>query len=83
MLAATAPLGLRPKRPWRQDQLYRLLDVLLDKEDASIVAAKNALNTIEALKQTTLAKAMRGELGTNVPAEADAWDLLREVLRDS
>lgn len=37
--------------------------------------------SIEALKQSILSKAFRGELGTNDPSEENAIELLKEILK--
>ena len=63
-----------------QKEIVRLLDNLLSREQATVNACEKALNTIDTLKKSILARAFRGELGTNDPSEADAQELLQEIL---
>ncbi len=63
-----------------QQEIVRLLDDLLSREQATVKACEKALNTIDTLKKSILARAFRGELGTNDPSEAGAQELLQEIL---
>ena len=44
-------------------------------------AAEAVLEKIDLLKKSILARAFRGELGTNDPTEESAVELLREILK--
>lgn len=64
-----------------QKEIVRILDNLLEKEQR----AKELFDTIEKIdlmKKAILAKAFRGELGTNDPKEENAVELLKEVLKE-
>ena len=63
-----------------QHEIVRLLDALLARERKAQQAAKEALANIELMKKAVLARAFRGELGTNREEEASALALLKEVL---
>lgn len=63
-----------------QQEIVRLLDNLLSREQAMVTACEEALTTIDTLKKSILARAFRGELGTNDPSEASAKELLQEIL---
>ena len=63
-----------------QKEIVRLLDTLLEKSDRAKELAENALENIDTLKKTILAKAFRGLLGTNRPEEASSIELLKKVL---
>ncbi len=63
-----------------QTEIVRILDTLLTKEQQSKEAAEAVLGQIEAIKKSILARAFRGELGTNDPAEESAVELLKQVL---
>ena len=63
-----------------QQEIVRLLDNLLSREQATITACEEALTTVDTLKKSILARAFRGELGTNNPADPSAKELLREIL---
>lgn len=62
-----------------QQEIVRVLDNLLDKE----LKAKELVNIIDQtdlLKKAILARAFRGELGTNNPSEENALKLLKQVV---
>ena len=63
-----------------QTEIARILDNLLVKEQQAKEAAEAVLDKIDTMKKTILARAFRGELGTNDPAEENAVELLKEIL---
>ena len=63
-----------------QHEIVRLIDDLLARERAAQQAAEQALASIDLMKKSILARAFRGELGTNKASEASALELLRQVL---
>ena len=65
-----------------QDEIVRLIDDLLARERAAQQAADQALASIELMKKSILARAFRGELGTNKASEASALELLKQVLAE-
>lgn len=65
-----------------QHEIVRLIDELLARECAAQQAAEQALASIELMKKSILARAFRGELGTNKASEASALELLRQVLAE-
>lgn len=62
-----------------QKEIVRILDNLLSFE-SKIEELTGLEGQIELLKKSILAKAFRGELGTNDPTEESATQLLKEVL---
>ncbi|WP_252234096.1 restriction endonuclease subunit S [Clostridium sp. ZS1] len=63
-----------------QKEIVRILDKLL--EDESKIEQLTALeDQIELIKKSILAKAFRGEVGTNDSNEESALELLKEILR--
>lgn len=66
-----------------QHEIVRLIDDLLARERATQQAAEQALASIELMKKSILARAFRGELGTNKASEASALELLRQVLAEN
>lgn len=66
-----------------QHEIVRLIDDLLARERAAQQAAEQALATIDLMKKSILARAFRGELGTNKASEASALELLRQVLAEN
>lgn len=65
-----------------QHEIVRLIDDLLARERAAQQAAEQALVSIDLMKKSILARAFRGELGTNKASEASALELLRQVLAE-
>lgn len=63
-----------------QAEIVRILDKLLAKENAAKEAAESVLDQIDTMKKAVLARAFRGELGTNDPTEASAVELLKTML---
>mgnify|MGYP001658165767 CR=1 FL=1 len=66
-----------------QHEIVRLIDDLLARERKAQQAAEQALATIDLMKKSILARAFRGELGTNKASEASALELLRQVLAEN
>jgi type I restriction enzyme S subunit len=72
--------GVRlPKLP-EQKEIVRRLDNFLNKEKSICESCEASLAAIEAMKKAILAKAFRGELGTNNPAEESSKELLMEII---
>lgn len=63
-----------------QAEIVCVLDSLLAKENAAKEAAESVLDQIDTMKKAVLARAFRGELGTNDPAEESAVELLKTML---
>lgn len=63
-----------------QTEIVRLLDDLIAKEQRAKEAAERVLGQIDLIKKAILARAFRGELGTNAPNEESAVELLKQVL---
>lgn len=63
-----------------QIEIVRILDSLLEKEDTSKDNAESIIDQIDAMKKAILARAFRGELGTNDPEEESAVELLKQIL---
>ena len=63
-----------------QAEIVRILDDLLAKEQQAKEAAEGVLEQIDLMKKAIVARAFRGELGTNDPREESAVELLKQVL---
>ena len=63
-----------------QCELAGILDSLFTKGQQAKEAAEAVLEKIDLLKKSILARAFRGELGTNDPTEESALELLKKVL---
>ena len=62
-------------------EIARVLNALLSKEQQTKEAAEAVLDQIDLMKKSILARAFRGELGTNDPSEESAVELLKEIIR--
>ena len=63
-----------------QTEIIRIVDSVFYKEQQAKDAAEAVINQIDTMKKAVLARAFRGELGTNDPAEESAMELLKSVL---
>ena len=61
-------------------EIARVLNALLSKEQQAKEAAEAVLDQIDLMKKSILARAFRGELGTNDPSEESAVELLKQVI---
>ena len=59
-----------------QAEIVRLLNDLLIKEQQAKEAAEGVMEQIDLIKKSILARAFRGELGTNDPGEESVEELL-------
>lgn len=64
-----------------QIEIVRILDAFFAKEQQTKEAAEKVLDQIELMKKSILARAFRGELGTNDPSEESAVELLKKIIR--
>ena len=64
-----------------QAQIVYILDELFAKEQQTKESAKTVLDQIDLMKKSILARAFRGELGTNDPTEESAVELLKKIIR--
>ena len=72
-------LRVKITSPDEQKQIVDILDSLFIKEQQAKETAEAVLNQIETMKKSILARAFRGELGTNDPEEESAVGLLKQV----
>lgn len=66
-----------------QNEIVRILDSLFDKEQQAKEAAEGVLEQIDFIKKSILARAFRGELGTNDPAEESSLELIKQTLSET
>ena len=60
--------------------ITELLDSIIEKEYQTKQIAESVIDQIDAMKKAILARAFRGELGTNDPEEESAVELLKQIL---
>ena len=65
-----------------QLEMVRIIKYEINKLDVVCNSLANLAVRIDTMKKSILAKAFRGELGTNNPNEDSALNLLKEVLQD-
>lgn len=65
-----------------QLEMVRIIKYEINKLDVVCNSLANLAVRIDTIKKSILAKAFRGELGTNNPNEDSALNLLKEVLQD-
>lgn len=63
-----------------QERIVELLKRFIEKERQAKEAAEQALAQIDTMKKSILARAFRGELGTNDPTDESAEALLKRIL---
>lgn len=73
-------LPIRAPQLNEQTEIVRVLDDLLAKEQQAKEATEAVLEQIDLIKKAILARAFRGELGTNDPSEESAVELLKRVI---
>lgn len=80
-LTNISDMGIALPSVVEQHEIVSILDSLFAKEQQAKEAAEAVLEKIDLLKKSILARAFRGELGTNDPTEESAVELLREILK--
>lgn len=70
-------------QPSEQQEIVRIVDLLLEKEQKAKEAAESILEQTDLMKKSILARAFRGELGTNDPNEPSSIELLRQAIANN
>ena len=73
-------LKVRITHEIEQERIVAILDMLMQKEQQAKEAAEQVIDQIDVIKKSILARAFRGELGTNDPNDESAVELLKSVL---
>lgn len=63
-----------------QKEIVRIIDSMSEKWNEAQAAAEKVIDKVDTMKKSILARAFRGELGTNDPADESAEELLKRVL---
>ncbi len=63
-----------------QKEILAVLENIFEKQQQAKAAAEAVLAQIDTMKKAILARAFRGELGTNDPAEEWAGELVKAEL---
>ncbi len=64
-----------------QREVIRIINRLLEKESCIKENAEIVIEKIDVMKKSVLARAFRGELGTNNPMEESSMELLKQILK--
>lgn len=65
-----------------QKEIVSILDDILSKEYQAYDAAKMLVDQVELMKKAILAKAFRGELGTNDSSEGNSMEMLKTIIEE-
>ena len=65
-----------------QKEIASILDRMYDSELKAIETAKAVIEQIDTMKKAILARAFRGELGTNNPSEESAIELIKQIIEE-
>ena len=68
--------------PKEQIEVVNQIEKLINKEEAAKEVAENVIDSIDLMKKSILAKAFRGELGTNVSLEESSIELLKKTIEE-
>ncbi len=63
-----------------QKEIINIIDGLIASEQKAKEAAEQVIDQIDSMKKSILARAFRGEMGTNDPADESAEELLKRIL---
>ena len=63
-----------------QNEILKVIKMWIGKEHQAKEAAEVVLDQIDLMKKSILARAFRGELGTNDPSEESAVELLKQLI---
>lgn len=63
-----------------QKEICQIVSSLLQKEEEAKEAAVKVIDQIDLMKKSILAKAFRGELGTNIADEESSIELLKSII---
>lgn len=63
-----------------QKRIVDILRSLIKKEEQIKELAEQVIDQIDSMKKSILARAFRGELGTNDPTDESAEELLKRIL---
>lgn len=62
-----------------QEKIVEILEKQINDQENIVEKAENVIKTIDVMKKSILAKAFRGELGTNIETEESAIELLKSI----
>ena len=68
---------------YEQGEVVRILDEIFAKENEARILAETVVDKIEEIKKSVLAKAFRGELGTQDSSDEPAEELLKRILTEA
>lgn len=64
-----------------QEKIVEILEKQINDQENIVEKAENVIETIDVMKKSILAKAFRGELGTNIETEESAIKLLKSIFK--
>lgn len=66
-----------------QEEILKIVDAMVSKEHRVAVNCENVIEQIDMMKKSILARAFRGELGTNNLDEESAVELLKQIITEN
>lgn len=63
-----------------QNKIVEIIDAMMVKENQVIDEIENVIDKIDSIKKSILAKAFRGELGTNIADEESSIEMLKQII---
>ena len=66
-----------------QEKIVEVLEKQINYQDSIVEKAEGVIDSIDIMKKSILAKAFRGELGTNIESEESSIELLKQILEVS
>lgn len=73
-------IGINLPTVEEQSEILSIVEPIVDRELNAKVIAEQMINNIEELKKSILAKAFRGELGTNIADKESSIELLQQIV---
>ncbi len=79
-LTSISEMPIRLPTPQEQKETVKKLNELMEREVKIKTVVEQVIDQIDAMKKSILARAFRGELGTNNPSDESAEELLKRIL---
>ena len=65
-----------------QNEIVKIITSISNKDEAILNKAEAVIEEIDLMKKSILAKAFRGELGTNIPKEKNSIEVLKKLIEE-
>ena len=65
-----------------QNEIVKIITSISNKDEAILNKAEAVIEEIDLMKKSILAKAFRGELGTNISKEKNSIEVLKKLIEE-